>query len=81
MTVWALITVHKHPVILYINFIVFKNNLGQQRVEAEFDSFCKTVVKNYARDLDRKHKPYWENEVLCDDMPYAAAEEIGRAHV
>jgi len=48
---------------------------NQHRVECEFDSFCKTVVKNHAHDLDRKNKPYRENEVLCAEVANAVTNE------
>lgn len=39
------------------------------RIEGKFDSFCKTVLKNRARDWYRKKDRQQKREVLFSDVP------------
>jgi len=32
-----------------------------------FESYCKTVLRNYARDLERAERRREEHEILTDD--------------
>lgn len=40
-----------------------------RRIEGQFDSFCKTVLKNYARDWYRAKRRRRANEVLISELP------------
>lgn len=41
----------------------------RNRIESKFDSFCKTVLKNYARDWYRAKRRKSNNEVLFSELP------------
>lgn len=39
-----------------------------RRIEKQFDSFCKTVLKNYARDWHRAKRRSKANEILFSEL-------------
>lgn len=47
----------------------------RSRIESRFDSFCKTVMKNYARDWYRAKRRRGANEVLFSELPDGALIE------
>ena len=40
-----------------------------RRIEGKFDSFCKTVLRNFARDWYRAKQRHGRNEVLFSELP------------
>lgn len=54
-----------------------KKNL--EKLSHEYDSYIKTVLKNYKRDYIRKNGSKWENECYLDDLSFSRRENLMRS--
>lgn len=54
-----------------------KKNL--EKLSHEYDSYIKTVLKNYKRDHIRKNGSKWENECYLDDLSFSRRENLMRS--
>ena len=53
-----------------------KSRQNPEKLSHEYDSYIKTVLKNYKRDHIRKNRNKWENESYLENLSFSTRENL-----
>lgn len=53
-----------------------QNRQNLEKLSHEYDSYIKTVLKNFRKDHIRKNKRKWENECYLEDLSFSTRESL-----
>ena len=53
-----------------------KSRQNPEKLSHEYDSYIKTVLKNFKKDHIRRNRNKWENESYLEDLSFSARENL-----
>ena len=53
-----------------------QNKQNLEKLSHEYDSYIKTVLKNFRKDHIRKNRSKWENECYLEDLSFSTRENL-----